>query len=152
MNINDVLIRILKRDDQISEQILHRNEEEMHVLAREAGDRKMAEKLQEEFYSEDSEKRAQENTDREIAEKFQEGDSEGKRTLENIAREAQDREIPKPEQLKQVEMPVNSQTEVEQWRSDELTKIEKETKVAPLRRWLRGPIRFMLSTGSPEDV
>jgi hypothetical protein len=130
MNINDVLIRILKKDDQISEQILHRNEK--HVLeniAREARDREMAERIQVELNSEDSEKRrAQENTGREIAEKFQEEGDSRKRALENS--EAQDREIPKPEQLKQVEMPVtvNSQTEVKRWRSDELKKIEKETK------------------------
>ena len=53
MNINDVLIRVLKKNDEISEQILHRNEEEDAKLAlelkvREARDREIAEKFQSE--------------------------------------------------------------------------------------------------------
>jgi hypothetical protein len=101
LNVNDVLIRILKKDQ-------HRNEEEKHVPENITRDREVAEKLQEKSNSEDTEKRTQ----------------------ENIAGEAQDQEILKPEQLKQVEIPVNSQTEVERWHlsADELKKIEKETK------------------------
>jgi len=54
MNINDVLIRVLKKNDEISEQILHRNEEEdevkltLEIKAREARDREIAEKFQDE--------------------------------------------------------------------------------------------------------
>ena len=87
MNINDVLLRVLKKNDQISEQILHRNEEE-----------------------------------------------EVKNALEIKAREAPDREIEWEistlERLKQVE--VDRQTEDERWHSDELKKIEQETKARKL--------------------
>ena len=54
MNINDVLIKVLKKNDEISEQILHRNEEEdevklaLEIKAREAHDREIAEKFQNE--------------------------------------------------------------------------------------------------------
>ena len=51
MNINDVLIRVLKKNDEISEQILHRNEEDeakhtQEIKALEARDREIAEKFQ----------------------------------------------------------------------------------------------------------
>ena len=50
MNINDVLVRVPKKDEQTSQQILHRNEE-MHpqgIIAREARHRGYAKKLQNE--------------------------------------------------------------------------------------------------------
>jgi hypothetical protein len=50
VNINDVLIRVLKKDGQTSEQIANRNEEEKHdleITAREARDREIAENFQE---------------------------------------------------------------------------------------------------------
>lgn len=52
MNINDVLVQLMRKNDQISEQILHRNEEEeinhaLAIIARDARDREIAEKLQE---------------------------------------------------------------------------------------------------------
>lgn len=91
MNINDVLIRVLKKNDEISEQILHRNEEEEEV------------KLTLEI-------KAREARDREIAERFQN----------------EEWEITKLEQQRQVE--INRQTENERLHSDELKRIEKETK------------------------
>ena len=53
MIINDVLIRVPEKNDEISEQMLHRNEEDevehtLEIKAREARDREIAEKLQEE--------------------------------------------------------------------------------------------------------
>ena len=45
MNINDVLIRVLKKNDELSEQMLYRNEEEdevKHTLKIKARDREMA--------------------------------------------------------------------------------------------------------------
>ena len=49
LNINDVPLRVLKKNDQISEQILHRNEEDaLEIRAREARDREIADKFQEE--------------------------------------------------------------------------------------------------------
>jgi hypothetical protein len=105
MNINDVLIRVLKKDEQISQQTLHRNEEEKHppeIIAREARDREYAEKLQKEWEEEHGlgilaekfwkEKHALEVRDREIAEKFQ-------------------------------------KEEEERWHSDKFKEIEKETKL-----------------------
>jgi hypothetical protein len=112
MNINDVLLRVLKKNDQLSEQILHRNEEEeeekhaLEILAREAI-------------------MAREARDREMAEKFQK----------------EEWEITKLEQLKQVEderwenevrdremAEKFSKEEDERLHSDELKKLEKETK------------------------
>jgi hypothetical protein len=50
MNINDVLMQIMRKNDRISEQILHRNEEEVNqalaIIA--ARDREIAERMQEE--------------------------------------------------------------------------------------------------------
>ena len=52
MNINDVLLQIMRKNDRISEQILHRNEEEVNqalaIIARDARDREIAERFQEE--------------------------------------------------------------------------------------------------------
>ena len=90
MNINHVLIRVLKKNCQILEQILHRNEKEEEV-------------------NHALEIKAREARDQEIAENFQDGEWESEL-----------------EQLKQVE--INRQTEDERWQSDELKKIEKETK------------------------
>ena len=91
MNINDVLIRVLKKNDEISEQLLHRNEEEDEV--------KHALEI-----------KAREAQDREIAEKFQH----------------QEWEITKLEQMKQVEIDLH--TEDDRRHSEELRRIEKETK------------------------
>ena len=51
MNINDILMQIMRKNDQISEQILHRNEEEelnhaLEIIARDARDQELAEKMQ----------------------------------------------------------------------------------------------------------
>jgi len=51
MNINDVLTQLVKKNDQLSEHILHRNEEEnvkraLEITAREARDRQEAERIQ----------------------------------------------------------------------------------------------------------
>jgi len=48
ININDVLLQIVRKNDQLSEQIQHRNKEEDLKRALEAKDREMAEKIQEE--------------------------------------------------------------------------------------------------------
>ena len=120
MNINDVLLRVLKKNDQLSEQILHRNEEEEEekhaleilareaVTAREARDREVAEKFQEEEWEITKlEQLKQDEINRQI---------EDERRREN--NKAQDREI--------AEMFQNE--EDERWHSDELKRIEKETK------------------------
>jgi hypothetical protein len=138
MNISDVLIRVLKKDDQTSEQIRIRIEEEekhdLEILAREARDREIAKKSQEEW--EETRKHtleimAREAQDREMAKKLQEEEWE-KQALEITAREARDREMAQKfqefEQLKQYE--INGQTKDEKWHCDDsgLKKIEKETK------------------------
>lgn len=53
MNINEVLVQLLKKNEQLSEQILSRNEDEevrvaLESSARDASDRELAEKLQKE--------------------------------------------------------------------------------------------------------
>jgi hypothetical protein len=98
MNINDVLIRVLNKVDQTSEQILHQNEEpeEKHDLEIIARDREIAKKFQEEWEEEHGleiiAREAREARDREMAEKFQ-LEWEEEHGLEIIAREARDRKI-----------------------------------------------------------
>jgi hypothetical protein len=122
MNINDVLIRVLKKDEQTSEQILHRNEEEgkhpQEIIAR---DREYAEKLQDES-EHPVEIQMREARDREIAEKMQKKWEEEqiaeKFWEEKHALEVRDREIAEEFQKE----------EDERWHSDELKEIEKATK------------------------
>ena len=85
MNINDVLIRVLKKDKQTSEQILHRNEAEEENL-----------------------KHAPEVIDREYARKL----PEDKHSLETIAPESsRDREMiaEKSDELKKIEKEIKDQ-------------------------------------------
>ena len=169
MNINDVLIRVLKKDEQTSdsEQILHRNEkEEKHpqeIMAHEARDWEYAEKLQNK-----SEHRVEiqlrEVRDREIAEKMQKKWEEEEHGLERgekfwdskreekYALEVRDREIAEKFQKE----------EDEQWHSDELKKIAKETKdrklelerlrVAEERIAQLKPVRIYTTSQSPFEV
>jgi len=87
MNINDVLLQLVRKNDQLSEQILHRNEEEdlQRATARHARDHELAQRVNEE-------------------------------------------EISQFERSTQVEIIPLTDSEDEVWHSDELEKIEKQSK------------------------
>ena len=96
MNINDVLLRVLKKNDQISEQLQHRNEEEDEAKlaleieareAREALDREIAEKFQnEEWEISKLEQLKRIEIDRQIEDEQWQSDE-----LKKIEKEAKDR-------------------------------------------------------------
>ena len=94
MNINDVLLRVLKKNDQLSEQIQHRNEEEevkhaLEIRAREARDREIAEKCQEEEWEITKlERLKQVEIDR-----LTEGERWHSEELKKIEKEARDRKL-----------------------------------------------------------
>ena len=92
MNVNNVLIAVLKKNYQILEQILHRNEEKegkhaLEIKAREARDREIAEKFQnEEWEISKLEQLKRIEIDRQIEDEQWESDE-----LKKIEKEAKDR-------------------------------------------------------------
>ena len=130
MNINDVLIRVLKKNDEISEQILHRNEEEdeakhaLEIKAREERDREMAEKFQhEEWEISKLEQLKQVEIDRQTEDEQWQSDE-----LKNIEKETKNRKS-ELERLRAAARELEKARELERAEEEEIAQLKRTLAV-----------------------